>query len=408
MSMRISTNQVYNKNLRYLQNANSHLDGSTTRYNTGLKFSTAGEDPSGMASKIKYDAAIASYKQYATNAGLASDTMSEEETALESMWTALSSANTRLIQSVDSTNDSSSKDAIAEDLIQIRDQLFDLMNTRNADGEYIFSGAQSSVATMTKTSDGHYTCQADGQARMVQVAPSVKVQVSDSGLNIFENCQLAKTITTGGDDNGIYGMISNYGTYDSVFNQYYDPTKTGATDNQLTLDIDANGKFTLSDPDGKTIDSGEIADDGTIETSGLSFTIADGQTAGPRTISISMNKPGQDNILNQITNFVEALRDDSLTTEELSDMMAYAQQTVQNAMDQYDKYRGRVGSRESEVENVINSDTSLKNIKTTAEANITEVDAFEAASDIVKDQQALTTARSVYSKINGTSLFDYI
>ena len=408
MSMRISTTQVYNKNLRYLQNANSQLDASTSRYNSGLKFSTAAEDPSGMASKIKYDAAIASYKQYATNAGLAADTMSEEETALDSMWTALSSANTRLIQAVDSTNDDSSNDAIAEDLIQIRDQLFDLMNTRNADGEYIFSGAQSTVATMVKTSDGHYGCQADGQARKVQVAPSVQVQVSDSGLNIFQNCELAKTIATAGDTNGVYGMIANYGTYDGVFEKYYDPTKTGAADNQLTLTIAADGKFTLADPNGKTIDSGEVASDNTIETQGLSFTIADGQAAGPRTITVKMEKPGEDNILNQLTSFVDARRDDSLTTEELSDIMARAQQTVQNAMDQYDKYRGRVGSRESEVENVINSDNALKTIKTTAEANITEVDAFEAASDIVKDQQALTTARSVYSKINGTSLFDYI
>ena len=151
-----------------------------------------------------------------------------------------------------------------------------------------------------------------------------------------------------------------------------------------------------------------MASDNTIETQGLSFTIADGQAAGPRTITVKMEKPGEDNILNQLTSFVDALRDDSLTTEELSDIMARAQQTVQNAMDQYDKYRGRVGSRESEVENVINSDNALKTIKTTAEANITEVDAFEAASDIVKDQQAITTARSVYSKINGTSLFDYI
>ncbi|MGN0908374.1 MAG: flagellar hook-associated protein FlgL [Succinivibrio sp.] len=406
MSMRISTTQIYNKNLRYLQNANSQLDSSTSRYNSGLKFSTAAEDPAGMASKIKYDAAIASYKQYATNAGLAADTMSEEETALDSMWTALSSANTRLIQAVDSTNDDSSNDAIAEDLIQIRDQLFDLMNTRNADGEYIFSGAKSSVPTMIKTSSGSYSCQADGQARKVQVAPSVKVQVSDSGLNIFENCQLAKTISTTGNDTGVYGMIANYGTYDSVFEKYYDPT--GNTSNQLTLTIDADGKFTLADPSGKQIDSGEVASDSTIETSGLSFTIADGQDAGPRTITITMEKPGQDNILNQLTQFADDLRNGKLTTEELSDKMAYAQQTVQNAMDQYDKYRGRVGSRESEVENVINSDNALKTIKTTAEANITEVDAFEAASDIVKDQQALTTARSVYSKINGTSLFDYI
>ncbi len=201
--MRISTNMTYNKNMTFLQRANTKLDSSTTRYNTGLKFDTAGEDPSGMSSKLKYDASIANYKQYATNAGLAADTMAEEETALDSLWTSLSSAHTRLIQAVDSTNDTTSRDALAEDLMQLRDQLCDLMNTQNAEGEYIFSGARSHVTTMQKTSDGHYTCQADGQARVVQVAPSVTVQISDSGLNIFENCDLAKTISMTGDTNDV-------------------------------------------------------------------------------------------------------------------------------------------------------------------------------------------------------------
>ena len=145
-----------------------------------------------------------------------------------------------------------------------------------------------------------------------------------------------------------------------------------------------------------------------LETDGMYATIADGKTVGPRTITVTMNKPEKDNILNQLTSYVESLRDGSIATEELSDLMAQAQVSVQNAMDQYDMYRGRVGAREVEVQNVISSDDALKTIKTTSEATITQVDAFEAASDIVKDQQALNTARSVYSKINGTSLFDYI
>lgn len=407
--MRVTTTMMYNKNLRYIQNSNSRLDTSTTRYNTGLKFETAGEDPSGMASKIKYDAAIANYKQYATNAGLAEDTMAEEETALESMWTALSSAHTRLIQAVDSTNDATSRDAIAEDLIQLRDQLFDLMNTQNSEGEYIFSGAQSSVTTMQKTSDGHYECQADGQARTVQVAPSITMQISDSGLNIFENCELAKTIGISGDTDGVYGMVNDYGDYEELYEKYYDSRSTAtAADNQLTLNVTAAGTFEVLAPDGTSLATGEVASDGSIEALGMSFSIADGKVEQDRTITITMEKPQKGNILNALTTYVDALRDDSLSTEELSDIMAQAQQSVANAMDHYDMYRGRVGSRESEIENIINSDTALANIKTEAEANITEVDAFEAASDIVKDQQALEVARSVYSTINGSSLFDYL
>ena len=153
---------------------------------------------------------------------------------------------------------------------------------------------------------------------------------------------------------------------------------------------------------------GEVDDDGTIEALGMKFSIGDGKTGQNRAVTITMDKPQKGNILNELTTYIDSLRDGTLSTDQLSDVMAQAQVSVKNAMNQYDMYRGRVGSRENEVENVINSDTSLKNIKTTARANITEVDAFEAASDIVKDQQALQVARSVFSSINGTSLFDYI
>ncbi|HAR79787.1 MAG TPA: flagellar hook-associated protein 3, partial [Succinivibrionaceae bacterium] len=58
--MRISTTMQYRNNLRYLQNANSTVDDASNRINSGRKFETAGEDPSGMSAKIKYEGAIAS------------------------------------------------------------------------------------------------------------------------------------------------------------------------------------------------------------------------------------------------------------------------------------------------------------------------------------------------------------
>ena len=50
--MRISTTMQFTSSLTYIQKANSTVDNSAKRYNTGLKFNTAGENPSGMASKL--------------------------------------------------------------------------------------------------------------------------------------------------------------------------------------------------------------------------------------------------------------------------------------------------------------------------------------------------------------------
>ena len=153
--MRISTTMQFTNSLSYIQKSNTSVDEASNRYNSGLKFQTAGENPSGMASKVKYEGAISSYKQYAKDGGLAANTLSEEETALKSMWSALSSINTRLIQCVDGSNDQNSLIALAEEIGQTRDHLYDLMNTQNTDGEYIFSGAQSDIPTYTLTSAWH-------------------------------------------------------------------------------------------------------------------------------------------------------------------------------------------------------------------------------------------------------------
>ena len=47
-------------------------------------------------------------------------------------------------------------------------------------------------------------------------------------------------------------------------------------------------------------------------------------------------------------------------------------------------------------------------IKQTAKANISEIDTYEAASNLLKEKMALQTAQQSYSVVHGTSLFDFI
>ncbi len=420
--MRISTSMIYQSGLSALQKANTEYSEAANRYTTGLKFTTAGEDPGGMATKIKYTASISQYDQYSESATLAMDSMAEEEDALDSMWTTLNSVYTRLIEAVDGTQDYNSLDAIAEDIDQAISSLYDLMNTRNSEGEYIFSGSDSSVPTMTKTADGTYVCQADGSTRSVQISPSVTIQVTDSGLNIFQNCTQAATISsssnlTDSEGNATdvgYVMISDYDDYDDLFDDYYDYTDTtnSSTSNQIRFEITA-------DPDGGAstyevyigdsadpVDSGTVDDDGKITYKGLEITLNDSTDSG--TVTVQMERPTQDNVLNVLSDVVDALRNEDLSSKELSDILAAAQISVENAMDQYDKYRGRVGSRENEAEIVLSSVESLIEIKTQALADVSEVDAFEAASDISEWNNALEVARQVYNYTTGSSLFDYI
>ena len=425
--MRISTSMQYQSHLNYLQTANTKVDQASTQYNTGLKFQTAGEDPGGMAAKIKYQADITAYERYGDNAKVVSDALDQEETALGQIWDVMSSIQTRLIQAINGTLDDGSRQALAEDIKQSRDQLYSLMNTKNAEGEFIFSGAQSDIPTYTVTSDGRYICNADGSTKNVNVSPTITVQTTDSGLNIFENVMYAYDIE-GVDlidrrNNTSLGSplytISDYDQFNAFFGDHFDygtgGTSAASNVNSFSIVFHDGGTFDLRDPNGDTIASGEVVD-GKVEVNGMEFTLPDDFTPTDNyLIDFTLQQPEQGNILNKLTEIVNKLslpKDEwdniNQSTSSLTHDLAEMQQNIELAKKQVDTYRGMVGARGANIDAIIQSDESLTDIKKEAKANVSEMDAFEAVSNLLVAQNALQVAQQSYNLVHSTTLFDYM
>lgn len=423
--MRISTSMQYQSHLNYLQTANTKLDNASTQYNTGLKFQTAGEDPGGMAATIKYQSDIVAYERYGDNAKVVSDALDQEETALGQIWDVMSSIQTRLIQAINGTLDDGSRQALAEDIKQSRDQLYSLMNTKNAEGEYIFSGAQSDTPTYTVTSDGRYICNADGSTKNVNVSPTITVQTTDSGLNIFENVMYAYDFTLQ-DSKGPSSCeftVSDYDQFNAFFKDEFKYGSNGEAahdvDNGYVVLIKENGTFELHDGDetnpGSLVAQGEIKDN-KIEVKGMSFTLPDDyEPSDGDYLVLTLDQPDQGNILNKLTEIVNKLSlpqdewaDEGQSMSSLTHDLAEMQQNIELAKKQVDSYRGMVGARGANIDAIIQSDESLTDIKREAKANVSEMDAFEAVSNLLVAQNALQVAQQSYNLVHSTTLFDYM
>ena len=420
--MRISTSMQYRNHLSYLQTANSRVDQASMQYNTGKLFQTAGENPGGMSASMKYESDIASYKQYGLNAKIVADALSQEETALGQIYETMSSIQTRLIQAVNGTLDDGSRAALAEDIKQAQAQLFNTMNTKNAEGEYIFSGAQSTMPTFKLTSDGKYVCQADGSSKNVNVSPNLTVQTTDSGLNIFENVHLAADFssTTAAGNNTYQSSISDYDQFNALYSKYFNKGVDGKpaanADNTLTIEVLADNKFELKDSKGNVIDSGEVKD-GKIIVQGMEFEVPGGTPAQGDKINVLLDKPRSDNILNQLTHIIDALNkpidtanpaDVTALRAQLTRDIVKMQENLNISKKQVDTYRGLVGARGANIEDIIKSNESLHDIKKEANANVSEIDAFEAVSNLLVTQNALQVAQQSYNIVHSTSLFDFM
>lgn len=68
-------------------------------------------------------------------------------------------------------------------------------------------------------------------------------------------------------------------------------------------------------------------------------------------------------------------------------------------MTQYDSYRGQIGARQNTITTVLDSNESLSDIKTESKAKVSEVDAFEAASDLVQSQNQLAVSRQILQHV---------
>ena len=188
-------------------------------------------------------------------------------------------------------------------------------------------------------------------------------------------------------------------------------------DNSFRIEFTGGANFALNDANGRELASGEIKD-GKVEVNGMTFTLPDGyEPNNGDFIMFHLEQPSQGNILNKLTEIVNKLSlpqdewDKQTPKQSMSSLthdLAEMQQNIELAKKQVDTYRGMVGARGANIDAIIQSDESLTDIKKEAKANVSEMDAFEAVSNLLVAQNALQVAQQSYNLVHSTTLFDYM
>ncbi len=403
--MRVTTNMSYQSSMRALQKASERLDKASEQMTTGDKFATAGEDPTGMAQKLSLTSKITAFQQYSVNGSLLDSSLTLEGTILDSVTTNLQSAYTLTQKSVNGAMSDSDKKSIASELEQLQTQLYDLMNSKNADGEYIFGGNQSQTQPFVKNDAGDYEFKGDTGQRMIQVAPSVQIAANDSGLSVFQQVATRRTVSSATATDLTIG-VSSQSEFDSFFRNQYD-FKIPAN-NQYTISTTASpDQYQITGNNGYT-QTGDYIPGEAINFNGVSLTMTAAAGSGPAQ-QFNLDAPANDNVLNSLNKMIEALKNSSaLTEEEWTSTIANVQTHINNTLDRVGITQGAVGGRQNNLDQVLTSNASLEVIATEARANVAEIDIYEAISNVSQQENALTMAQQAFSKVHSSTLFDYL
>ncbi|MFQ2286609.1 flagellar hook-associated protein FlgL [Aeromonas dhakensis] len=401
--MRITTNMVYDRNITSLNGANERLSTAYEQLMTGNKFKTAGEAPSGMSQKLALTKEIDLFKQYGVNGSLLENSLGHEETVLTALNTAMTSAQTLIQKANDSAVGYEDRQAIASELEGLQKQMFDLMNSKNSQGEYIFGGNQSKTQPFIQDASGNYIFQGDTGQRKIQVSPTVQIAANDSGFNLFEIVPTRRTSSAASAN--IQVGVADQGHFDSFYRNNYDPSLAS---NQYTVNTIAGtpDTYEIRDGGGTLLQSGDYVAGNKIPFNGLELTLS--LPAGGAAQNFVLDPPQNNNILDGMSDFITALRDPNITPDTFQLKVADATAHMKNARLNVDQGLGEIGGRMNGLEQVMGSNEGLSTLNQQARAKVSEADLYEVIATLSKEDAALSATQLSFSKISKLTLFDYI
>lgn len=195
--MRISTSWNQQVGLNAMLNQQAKTSQTQEQLSSGLKNILPSDDPIAASKVLEFKNEIEQLTQYKRNIDTARERNRLEESALSSTQDALLRAKDLSIQASNGIMTANDRNSIKLEIDQILGQVAGLANTKNANGEYIFSGYLSKTKPFEKDALGSYQYNGTEDQRKIQVSEERRVADGDTGFDVFENV----TSTTGGARN---------------------------------------------------------------------------------------------------------------------------------------------------------------------------------------------------------------
>ncbi|MDX1368430.1 flagellar hook-associated protein FlgL, partial [Pseudomonas sp.] len=140
--MRISTIQAFNNGVAGIQRNYANATRTQEQISTGNRILTPADDPVASVRLLQLEQQQNVLTQYKDNLTAANNSLTQEEVTLNSVNTILQRVRELAGQAGNGALSQADRESIAAELGAREEELFGLMNTRNARGEYLFAGFQ--------------------------------------------------------------------------------------------------------------------------------------------------------------------------------------------------------------------------------------------------------------------------
>lgn len=231
--------------------------GLINKYNTqllsGKKVSKASDDPISMTSILNSKREIRTIEQFERNISTAKSHLQTAEGALSQIADIISRVNELTIQGANGTYDEKSRQAIADEIFELKEQIGTLSNTKYGD-HYLFGGVDTKNAPFD-TKGNTWVANPNANKRIeIEISEGVFVPLNIDGEEIFNGAGMGRNIFSLLDDiatdilNGDSASLNNrLGELDDFSDQLQQSiSHIGSTINRIDIVESKNVDFKLN------------------------------------------------------------------------------------------------------------------------------------------------------------------
>lgn len=403
--IRISSQQVFSGGINRLQELNANLNSTQQQISTGKRVNKPSDDPVAAARILKLDQELSRVKTYERNVSLADNRLKQGESALASSLDVLQRIRELTVQAGNGSLSPNDRRSISSEMKERLGQLANIANTRDASGEYIFSGFQGSVQAFQQNDEGTYVYQGDEGQRALGIDDGVTVPISDNGKDIFVNVPAAATGEYTNDVSG--GFISGV----AVVNEAgLSAAYGGSFPDDITITIDGAGTIQAQDSQGNPLavsppayESGE-----SFVIAGVEATLSDVTPGAGDTFTLKINE--RQSIFGTLENLITGL--DSIDKGSpagnagYNDLIAQSLANLDSAQESIILKQTELGGRMNAVESTKSFLADSSVYTNEIRSQLQDVDYAEAISNLSFQSFVLQAAQQSFAQVSQLSLFD--
>ncbi|MEC9319699.1 MAG: flagellar hook-associated protein FlgL, partial [Pseudomonadota bacterium] len=146
--MRLSTNLFYQRAQDSLTQSQSRLDKVQLQLTKQTRILSPADDPIGNSQVLALDEKLAQNSQFDRNSVTLENNLSREESVLSNIVGFVQRARVLANQAGNGSYSQENREALALELRNIEDAIFDFTNAQDESGEYIFAGYQNRIQPM--------------------------------------------------------------------------------------------------------------------------------------------------------------------------------------------------------------------------------------------------------------------